>query len=103
MLARARVLCTSAVLLATICCSSAHAAWPRTPDPDPSVPPPIDPDQNVTIVSDGAGGAIVTWSDFRGGDPKAHIYAQRMNATGTPQWAADGVALCTATTGTYGH
>ncbi len=48
-----------------------------------------------TIVSDGAGGAIVTWHDYRSG-PSADIYAQRVNASGAPQWAANGVALCTA-------
>ncbi len=48
---------------------------------------------NPTLVSDGAGGAIVTWSDYRGdGD----IYVQRLNASGFPQWTANGVALCTA-------
>jgi len=47
-----------------------------------------------TSVSDGAGGAIVTWDDGRGRDD--HIYAQRVNASGVVQWAADGVALCTA-------
>jgi len=47
-----------------------------------------------TIVSDGAGGAIVTWHDYRNGS--ADIYAQRVNATGVPQWVYDGVALCTA-------
>ena len=47
-----------------------------------------------TIVSDGAGGAIVTWVDYRNGT--ADIYAQRVNAAGAPQWTADGVALCTA-------
>jgi hypothetical protein len=41
------------------------------------------------IVSDGAGGAIVTWA--AGG----RIYAQRVNATGVPQWTVDGVALRT--------
>ncbi len=48
------------------------------------------------ITSDGAGGAIVTWPDLRGG-PNPDIYAQRVNAAGVPQWAANGVALCTAT------
>jgi len=47
-----------------------------------------------TIVSDGSGGAIVTWHDYRNGS--ADIYAQRVNATGVPQWVYDGVALCTA-------
>jgi hypothetical protein len=48
-----------------------------------------------TIVSDGAGGAIVTWQDTRGG-VSSDIYAQRMNAAGVPQWIANGVALSTA-------
>ncbi len=47
-----------------------------------------------TIVSDGSGGAIVTWQDNRNGD--YDIYAQRVNASGAVQWTADGVALCIA-------
>ena len=50
---------------------------------------------NPTIVSDGAGGSIITWVDNRTGI--ADIYAQRVNASGTVQWEAGGVALCTAT------
>ncbi len=50
----------------------------------------------LTIVSDGAGGAIVTWHDPRNGD-NSDIYAQRVSAAGATQWTADGVALCTAT------
>lgn len=46
------------------------------------------------IASDGAGGAIVAWRDSRSGN--YDIYAQRVNASGTPQWTADGVALCTS-------
>ncbi len=45
------------------------------------------------IASDGAGGAIVAWKDYRSGN--FDIYAQRVNASGTPQWTADGVAICT--------
>ena len=48
------------------------------------------------IAPDGAGGAIVTWSDFRGG-ATSDLYAQRISADGLVQWAADGVALCAAT------
>jgi predicted lipoprotein with Yx(FWY)xxD motif len=47
-------------------------------------------------VSDGAGGAVITWSDGRVSTPVTDIYAQRVNNAGSLQWAANGVALCTA-------
>lgn len=50
---------------------------------------------NETIVSDGAGGAVVTWEDNRSGN--ADIYTQRINNAGAVQWAANGVAVCNAT------
>jgi hypothetical protein len=49
---------------------------------------------NPTIASDGAGGAIITWYDYRGGG--SDIYAQRINSAGVVQWTADGVAISTA-------
>lgn len=49
-----------------------------------------------TIVSDGAGGAIVTWYDFRNG-ANNDIYAQRVGILGSALWTADGVPLSTAT------
>jgi hypothetical protein len=51
--------------------------------------------QRPTIASDGAGGAIVAWQDARGAN--YDIYAQRVNASGTVQWPANGIALCTVT------
>ena len=56
--------------------------------------------QTPVIISDGAGGAIVTWQDQRLG-PGADIYAQRINASGVVQWTADGVALCAAASFQY--
>jgi len=51
-----------------------------------------------TIVSDGAGGAIVTWMDGRSGITSVDIFAQHVLVSGVvdPVWPADGVALCTA-------
>ena len=46
------------------------------------------------LVSDGAGGAILTWSDNRNGGG-ADLFAQRVDASGASQWTANGVALCT--------
>ena len=51
---------------------------------------------NPRIVSDGAGGAIIAWHDLRS-QANYDIYAQRLNAVGTPLWTADGIALCTLT------
>jgi len=45
------------------------------------------------LVSDAAGGAIIAWYDNRAGN--YDIYAQRINAAGTVQWATDGVAITT--------
>jgi hypothetical protein len=47
-------------------------------------------------VSDGAGGAVITWSDGRVSTFSSDIYAQRVNNAGSLQWVANGVALCTA-------
>ncbi len=49
--------------------------------------------RNPEIVSDGAGGAIVTWGDLRSGS-HYDIYAQRVYSDGTTAWATDGVSLC---------
>jgi len=46
------------------------------------------------LVSDGGGGAIITWVDYRSG--LSDNYAQRINATGIVQWTTNGVAICTA-------
>jgi len=51
--------------------------------------------QTAELIADGAGGAIITWSDFR--STNFDIYAQRITSAGSLQWANDGVALCTAT------
>lgn len=45
------------------------------------------------LATDGAGGAIVTWQDFRpGGD--FDIFVQRIDADGVPRWSANGVVVC---------
>ncbi|HIE30641.1 TPA: T9SS type A sorting domain-containing protein, partial [Candidatus Poribacteria bacterium] len=46
---------------------------------------------NPELVSDGAGGAIITWQwqDW----PSVYIYAQRVNASGAVLWTTDGVTI----------
>lgn len=47
------------------------------------------------IVSDGDGGAILTWDDARTGDFYARdIYAQRVSSAGATQWTANGIPVC---------
>jgi hypothetical protein len=54
---------------------------------------------SLAIASDGAGGAIVAWDDYR--TSSYDIYVQRISAAGAAQWTANGVALCAATGGQY--
>jgi hypothetical protein len=44
----------------------------------------------------GLGGVLVSWTDERGAAGVGDIYAQRVTAAGLIQWAANGVAMCTA-------
>ena len=48
------------------------------------------------VISDDAGGGIVSWRDMRNGLSNADIYARRVNASGSALWTPDGVAVCTA-------
>jgi hypothetical protein len=56
---------------------------------------------NPLVISDGAGGALITWGDARSAVTGNDIYAQRINSTGTVQWTANGVPLCTAANGQF--
>jgi hypothetical protein len=55
---------------------------------------PRDQDQPV-LASDGAGGAIIVWRDFRGG-ATGDLYAQHLDAAGVRQWSLNGLGVCTA-------
>ena len=48
------------------------------------------------ITTDGYGGAIVAWHDYRSGGGE-DIYAQRVDTEGKMLWTKDGVPVCTAT------
>ena len=59
---------------------------------------------NIAMVSDGSGGALLTWEDYRSnaGPGLADIYAQKVNATGIPQWTANGIGVCTQAAAQHG-
>lgn len=55
--------------------------------------------QNPRLVTDGVGGAIAYWIDFRediGNTTEDAIYAQRMDANGKVLWNENGVPICVA-------
>ncbi len=48
------------------------------------------------IITDGSGGAVITWIDERSGQNGIDIFAQRIDSGGAPLWAEDGIAVCTS-------
>jgi hypothetical protein len=56
---------------------------------------------NPLLTSDGAGGAIIIWEDYRNDatgrgealEGNSNIYAQRVDASGAMLWSANGVAI----------
>ena len=52
----------------------------------------IEHQQTPALAPDGSGGAIIAWEDRRDGG--YDIYAQRLDASGAPQWTANGVPVC---------
>ena len=48
------------------------------------------------IISDGQGGAFITWEDRRDA-PYNEIYVQRVDASGIPMWTSGGVAVTDST------
>jgi len=55
------------------------------------------------IASDGSGGAIVAWEDYRITSSAQGIYAQRVSSAGTTMWAPqDGIVLCDTFSGDEG-
>ena len=48
------------------------------------------------LMSDGVGGTIVVWQDYRSGSTY-DIYAQRFSSYGSYAWTLNGLAICTST------
>ncbi len=44
-----------------------------------------------------ATGITIAWGDLRAGATNSDIYVQRFNSAGSPQWTANGIAVCNAT------
>jgi len=86
-------------LLATMLfVTPALTQWSADPNVNTAICTATGGQDSPTIVSDGSGGAIITWEDYGNGS-NYDIYAQRVNASGVPQWTANGVAICTVDSG----
>jgi len=59
---------------------------------------------NIAMVSDGSGGALIAWEDYRSnaGPGLADVYTQKVNALGVPQWTANGIGVCTQAAAQHG-
>src|SRR5437868_2622448 len=76
----------------------ACAAWPNQSSLNLPVSTAAGNQQSPMVVSDGRGGALVTWQDSRPSATGTDIYAQHILASGIvdPAWPADGRAVCAA-------
>ena len=50
----------------------------------------------LKITSDSQGGAFIVWEDERTGSGEEDIYIQKLNGSGSVQWAVNGLPICTA-------
>jgi len=75
------------------------AQWNSNPAINTSVSVQPNDQQDVRIVTDNKGGAIITWLDFRNDvtQTSGDIFVQRIDKNGFAKWTASGVALCTIT------
>jgi hypothetical protein len=75
--------------------AAGEALWAAT-----GVPVCVAPGDQMepSMVADGAGGAILAWTDRRGGNYE--IFAQRLDAAGQASWTPDGVLVATGGSGT---
>ena len=73
-----------------------YAQWSNDPNINNAICTSIGDQTDPTIISDGSGGAIITWPDYRNGSNNSDIYVQHIDANGVIQWTADGIAVCAA-------
>jgi hypothetical protein len=86
-----KVLLLVVPVLAVSVSDNVFACWEENGNP---ISVATDAQRLPQIISDGSGGAIMAWLDYRNGN--WDIYAQRVNALGVAQWTAGGIPVCTA-------
>jgi len=83
-------------VLSHLLAGAAWAAWATDPAVNTAICTITGEQLYAEAVTDGAGGAIITWQDARLGISNYDIHAQRVDAAGTVLWADDGVVVCNA-------
>ena len=75
------------------------AQWSTNPAVNNSISTANNTQYKQKIVSDGAGGAIITWVDYRTGD--GAIYVQKIDHSGIARWITNGIAVSTISSNQY--
>lgn len=75
-------------------CLQTQAQWATDPSVNNLVCAADNEQELPTICTDGTGGAIIVWRDFRNGQ-FLRTYAQHLDADGVPTWGPDGVLVFT--------
>lgn len=80
---------------ALVFANPAGAQWPTLPTGVPVCTLPSNVNNGELIVSDGAGGAFVAWSDNRVANNVHSAFVQHVGAAGVPLWTPNGVGVIT--------
>ena len=83
-----------AAVLLPLFFSLSEASWPDDPTVNLPVCVTAQMQSRPVAISDGAGGIIVVWQDYR--NLYFDIYAQRIAFDGTVMWGVNGVSVCGA-------
>src|ERR1051326_2584271 len=94
---RLRLGCVSSSFFALqLLAPPAHSQWSHDPHVNNPVCTAAGFQSEPSIVTDGSGGAIISWVDYRRAVDSADIYAQRIDAAGAVRWATGGAPISTA-------
>ena len=94
---RSAVLFLLVVLMISAVPAKTCLAWSNDPVVNNAVCTAFDHQYNHQMVTDGAGGAIITWQDYRDRyGTMSDIYAQRIDWKGKVLWTLDGVVVSIA-------
>ena len=73
--------------------AAVHAMWPQN---GAALSASSNDQFTPDIVSDGQGGCLIAWAEFRPGGTAQDIVVQRLDAWGQPMWGGNGLLVCTA-------